>query len=759
MSYRLLDNTVPARTTVQVATKAWPRLTSGPPDVSILADFFNAAETYSVTAEISLDSTIVANLAYTIQDPAFHSYVRSNKFAVLALSLAEFKILVFNRLLPRNWQRSLSTTTYAMKMLLGESFENFSFRVRNNRALLEGSRYEISDPDFKGILRIGMTPALTTKISQEDSYDPGLTLDGWIDQVAAFDEDLGRERLRYQALKVEADLATKRSNTVTGSKSDARARNAHSSSVVATNSSQSSTTNMPPTIVKLTDPERTLLPTNGGCFKCRYFWVKDKHCADQCKVARADYNSGPLTQAAADAMALANGFTSPPSVSAVEDTTANVAAISLVEAAASAIGGNNLAGFSGVLDSASWFNEYVPPFHVSIFDVSCGAVRCAPSIASVLANGRVPALPPVSRFAHMFPTPPVDVSHATPLVASHAVMAVAVAALRRPESSVNDPDAIPLSIPQLLWDARLLNPDSGDGLEVECLVDNGSQLNLIGPEAVDALSLKKRWLGRDYTFSLAVEGAAVVSGAPAAPQCSGSHFVNLHLKSRSRLYRARVVRAIIAPGLKAKILLGLPWLVANDCIIDPVHRAVIARTARHELMSDRPLPGPESRPSVRDRELRAKAEAAFAVKLEAEERVASRRVRALHTSVMAELADRLLSVRQIIDPLCETVRRFDVHSPACVAAVIAEETARRHKGHLAELDKRMKAKFADRFESDIPIHRLSEQHLHRISLKDASKVVQERPFACPAKYRDAWKALLDDFIEKGYLEESPPNNP
>jgi hypothetical protein len=74
---------------------------------------------------------------------------------------------------------------------------------------------------------------------------------------------------------------------------------------------------------------------------------------------------------------------------------------------------------------------------------------------------------------------------------------------------------------------------------------------------------------------------------------------------------------------------------------------------------------------------------------------------------------------------------------------------------LARYEKEMRDEFIDRFPADIPhVTRLPDDVYHRFRLKDPEKVIKCRSYACPKKYKDAWKQLLDQHLSAGRIRES-----
>jgi RNase H-like domain found in reverse transcriptase/Reverse transcriptase (RNA-dependent DNA polymerase)/Integrase zinc binding domain len=74
---------------------------------------------------------------------------------------------------------------------------------------------------------------------------------------------------------------------------------------------------------------------------------------------------------------------------------------------------------------------------------------------------------------------------------------------------------------------------------------------------------------------------------------------------------------------------------------------------------------------------------------------------------------------------------------------------------LEEEDRKMKELFSDRFPIDIPhTSQLPTNVYHRIPLRDEKVQIYSRPYACPKKYRESWKTLIDQHLAAGRIRPS-----
>ena len=74
---------------------------------------------------------------------------------------------------------------------------------------------------------------------------------------------------------------------------------------------------------------------------------------------------------------------------------------------------------------------------------------------------------------------------------------------------------------------------------------------------------------------------------------------------------------------------------------------------------------------------------------------------------------------------------------------------------LSTHEREVREEFKDQFPMDIPhVTRLPDDVFHHFCLKNPEKVIKCRSYACPKKYKDAWKQLLDQHLAAGRIRES-----
>ena len=76
-------------------------------------------------------------------------------------------------------------------------------------------------------------------------------------------------------------------------------------------------------------------------------------------------------------------------------------------------------------------------------------------------------------------------------------------------------------------------------------------------------------------------------------------------------------------------------------------------------------------------------------------------------------------------------------------------------GDLQKYDRELREEFTDRFPLDIPhVTNLPDDVFHRFRLKDPEKIIKCRSYACPKRYKDAWKQLslgVTGHLPSGYI--------
>ena len=264
----------------------------------------------------------------------------------------------------------------------------------------------------------------------------------------------------------------------------------------------------------------------------------------------------------------------------------------------------------------------------------------------------------------------------------------------------------------LEWRCRVDGPSVPEPLSITALIDNGSHSVLIDEKLVEELGLRRRALPSPQRARLAM----------GEEEMEFTEWVRLRVFSDDQQWTARTVRAIVAPRLAFPVLLGGPFLESNKIVIDHELSQVVAKGDKYQL-----LPVPE-------------------IKVPKGNKPAP-----THDDVLQELRKRTKTKKVALDENSTTgpsYKHFARTLKNRIDILAVWEDLTRYEQDVRE-------EFKDRFPADIPhVTRLPDDVYHRFRLKDPEKVIKCRSYACPKKYKDAWKQLLDQHLEAGRIRES-----
>jgi hypothetical protein len=269
--------------------------------------------------------------------------------------------------------------------------------------------------------------------------------------------------------------------------------------------------------------------------------------------------------------------------------------------------------------------------------------------------------------------------------------------------------SVPHSLPHLFWDFLMDGPLSDFPVPVCGLNDNGCFLVLINPMLVEKLGLHRFLLHKPQTVNVALSDDRKV------PR-SLTEYVNLKCVSKDQSYTSTTVRALIAPGLCAPVILGLPWLACNHIVVDHSARTAADKRYKYDLLNPPPLP--EAKPpciKLRDRMKKTKAD---------------------HILLAAELKE-VCHKRQketIDSNQFETIKEVDV-----IAAVHERIEVLTEWEHYQKLGDDIKAMNRAIFEPILHVDNLPTDVLCKIKIKDAYKSLSKRNYQSPRKFKDAWE--------------------
>ena len=154
------------------------------------------------------------------------------------------------------------------------------------------------------------------------------------------------------------------------------------------------------------------------------------------------------------------------------------------------------------------------------------------------------------------------------------------AAVRKSQTSLTEE--------HLFWDCMINGQGLDVGVNICVLIDSSSHADFIREDVVDRLGLHCHQLPQPEVVELAMNaGESPVS-------ISLSQYVKFSVSDPLFRWKSRSIRAVVSPGLCAEALLGLPFLVRNEIVIDHAARSVIPKLSSFNLLA--PLPDPVSVP-------------------------------------------------------------------------------------------------------------------------------------------------------------------
>jgi hypothetical protein len=423
---------------------------------------------------------------------------------------------------------------------------------------------------------------------------------------------------------------------------------------------------------KLTDTERRLLFDNEGCLKCRKFFVAHKsvNCPNGWPTA-----SGYRTLTQADVDRARNGGKGKGVAAAVN------------------VGENDVPAHpvAVVMGSTKEPAAYMPANMSSVIERGNESI----SENSVSTSASVPLYTPVP-----------DIKGNITLTA-------------------NDP---PFYSPHFLWKCEVASRGDALLLMVESLIDNGSQPVLIESALTTSLGLKCRKLYKPHKIRL-----AMMAEGGGREEIALTEWVKLKVSDPSHLWTTRSVCTIVVPTLCSPILLGLPFLVRNNIVIDHAARTVIDKVLQFDLVNPQPRAAPPPpKPKLRD---------------------IFKKITANHELMKKELKAVCAERKVTVDSRIEIVKKPDIVAAVreCLEVLAAQEK-------LIKLGKQIKAEFADVFEPIPHVDRLPSDVQCQIKLKDATQTITTRTYSSPRKYRDAWSTLIQQHLDAGRIRLSNSAN-
>jgi hypothetical protein len=282
----------------------------------------------------------------------------------------------------------------------------------------------------------------------------------------------------------------------------------------------------------------------------------------------------------------------------------------------------------------------------------------------------------------------------------------------------------PLTVDHLTWDANVFGGNEFP-TKINCLLDNGAHLVLIRPETVADLALPIRKLETPISVTLALEGKKTVSVF--------HDYVYLQLASGNNEWMSKTVRALVAPGLCSNILLGLPFLTHNNIVIDHAARTTIDKISGFNLMSDNSKMPRDTIHKMLPPKVKVK-------------RILKNRKAAIN-ELETKFAEGLKNREGDDEP-------YTAKPMNAIAAIKATIERLASKDKLIKLEEKIKDEYKEIFTPIPHISMLPKHDMARIRVKEAYTKILNRNYTCPRQYREAFKTLIDQRLESGFIRPS-----
>jgi hypothetical protein len=509
-----------------------PILTVGNNSPTVMRQFEHVCKNYFIH-KITTDDQVSLIIGGILDDCVTDWIIAEHKH-LIALSFNVFMMDFRQNYLAEDWEED--TLRELLSMSQGtNSFWDYAIAIQSKNALLHGMTSHLPDDKLRHQIGAGMEVCLSKKVSSE-KLNKILDFRKWLNEVKQCDDVLLAEREEYERIAKENHDTSRRSNYTSKPSFRCTPSNNNNSSQTAP---FASTTNIPITCKqcpKLLDSECKLLNKNKGCLKCRRFFVEHRtvNCPkDFPNPATYKY----LTQSDADRVKCGCGK--------------GIAAV----------------GFSNTASTSASTGS--PPMQLShpvaaVLGMSCNPTAyIAPNASSVIGG--------------------LDVND------SDSSGSASVSKVLSMTATVMQPlmEASAMHIPHLFWNCLAYRTNKFP-LTFRTLIDHSSSAVLISEEYVAKLGFRRRHLIEPYAVELAVEknGQKV--------DIEFSDYVKVQLHDPSGYWTSRSVRAIIAPSLRAPMILGLHFLVQNNIVVDAAACTVIGKTCGFDLL--KPVAPPSKPP-------------------------------------------------------------------------------------------------------------------------------------------------------------------
>ena len=636
---------MPSKTLVasieQTSPSKVPILTTGDISPPVIHQFEHACKNYFIHKKIMADDQ-VSLIIGGILDNCVTDWIIAERDHLIALPFDMFMTDFHQNYLAEDWEED--TLHELLSMSQGSSsFWDYAVAMQSKNSLLHSTTSHLPDNKLHHQIGVGMEVRLLKKVSAE-KLNKIVEFRKWLNEVKQCDNALRAEREEYERIAKE-NCDTSRQNNYSTEPSFCHApsnNNNISQTVPFMSATNTSTTRKQ--CPKLLDTERKLLNENEGYLKCRRFFIE--HRAVNCP----------------------NDFPSPNTYKSLTQSDVNHAKC----------------GCGKGVAAVTFANTVSPSVTASPTSAEQPASHPVAAVLGMSHNPTTYAAPNTSSVIGGMDVNDSDSSGSASV--SKGLLPVTAAMIRPPM------EALAMHVPHFYWHCLAYGANEFP-LTFRALIDHGSSAALISEEYVVKLGLCRKRLLAPYAIELTMEknGQKV--------DIEFSEYVKIQLHNPSAFWTSKSVRAIIAPSLCTPMILGLPFLVHNNIVVDASARTIIDKTYGFDLLN--PVAPPFKSPP-------------------------KQKLRDFFKELQEDRKLMVAKLKMVCnDHLHHTQYKFEQVKPVDVLAVIRQciEILAAQK-ELDHLRTEMKEEFRDVFSKIPHVDELPNNVFCWIKLKDASKTVQ-----------------------------------
>jgi hypothetical protein len=237
-----------------------PVLHAGDITPDIMRTFKLACLGYFDHKEIPEDKQVRKILA-CLKDNRIVDWVSTERERLLGLTFQQFMAEFRTAYLDKNWEETTRRELLCMSQETS-TFWHFAVRAQAKNSLLDNTASHLNEEKLRHQLEAGMNARLAKKCIAEKINKIG-NFREWLSEVKRVDDGLADDRKEWEAFTKAGRNSNRKGNPL------GEPSRRYNTGSTATTSNNTGRVVLP----KLTENERKLLSSNGGCFKCRNFFV------------------------------------------------------------------------------------------------------------------------------------------------------------------------------------------------------------------------------------------------------------------------------------------------------------------------------------------------------------------------------------------------------------------------------------------------------------------------------------------------------